>query len=171
MRCVSWSRNRNTHSSRVGGDGGRDRPGLQRRAGHHGRLLVPSETKALRFTGSGSPSAMKVFGALLRDTPLCLEGKEWELGDDLWRRWMHNARHFPERDAIVHWCADGPSRRWRWNELLEEAQRACNYLRSHGVQPGEVCALIIRHCPQFYPLYMGVVAAGALPAVLATITR
>lgn len=87
--------------------------------------------------------------------------------DVIWHRWMHNAERFPQRDAIVHWCADGPSRRWRWSELLEEAQRVGNYLRCQGVRPGEVCALIIRHCPEFYPLYMGVVAAGALPAVLA----
>lgn len=89
------------------------------------------------------------------------------MGDGIWHRWMHNAERYPERDAIVHWCADGPSRRWRWNELLEAAQRAGNYLKSQGVRPGEVCAIIVRHHPQFYPLYMGVVAAGALPAVLA----
>ncbi len=85
----------------------------------------------------------------------------------LWRRWMCNAARYPERDAIVHWCADGPSRRWRWGELVEEAERAGSYLRAQGVQPGEVCALIVRHHSHFYPLYMGIVAAGALPAVLA----
>ena len=87
--------------------------------------------------------------------------------DVVWHRWMRNAERFPERDAIVHWCADGPSKRWRWRELLGEAQRAGNYLRAQGVRQGEVCALIVRHCAEFYPLYMGVVAAGALPAVLA----
>jgi len=89
------------------------------------------------------------------------------LEDILWHRWMHNAEKFPERDAIVHWCADGPSKRWQWRALLEDAQRVGNYLRCQGVRPGEVCALIVRHNPNFYPLYMGVVAAGALPAVLA----
>ena len=90
-----------------------------------------------------------------------------ELRDVLWHRWIHNAERFPERDAIVHWCADGPSRRWQWRALLEDAQRAANYLKGQGVRTGDVCALIVRHNPQFYPLYMGVVAAGALPAVLA----
>ncbi len=35
------------------------------------------------------------------------------------------------------------------------------------MRQGEVCALIVRHHPDFYPLYMGVSALGALPAVLA----
>ncbi len=89
------------------------------------------------------------------------------MSDVLWRRWTRNAEKFPDRDAIVHWRADGCSRRWRWSELLADARRAAVYLRSQGVRPGQVCALIVRHHPQFYPLYMGVVAAGALPAVLA----
>ncbi len=94
--------------------------------------------------------------------------QESELKDDvIWQRWMRNAQRNPEGDAIIHWCADAPAKRWRWSELLEEAKRAGNYLKSQGVRPGEVCALIVRHEPQFYPLYMGVVAAGALPAVLA----
>jgi acyl-CoA synthetase (AMP-forming)/AMP-acid ligase II len=96
-----------------------------------------------------------------------VRGQESELSDVIWQRWMQNAERYPERDAIIHWCADVPAKRWRWNELLEESQRAGNYLKSQGVRPGEVCALIVRHDPQFYPLYMGVVAAGALPAVLA----
>jgi len=89
------------------------------------------------------------------------------LKDLIWRRWMHNAETYPERDAIIHWCADGVSRRWRWSELLQQARRAANYLKERGVRPGEVCALIVRHHAEFYPLYMGIVAAGALPAVLA----
>jgi fatty-acyl-CoA synthase len=96
-----------------------------------------------------------------------LYGWERDLTDGLWQRWMRNAEKNPERDAIVHWCVDGPSTRWRWRELLNEAQRAGNYLKSRGVKPGEVCAIILRHHPQFYSLYMGAVAIGALPAVLA----
>lgn len=84
----------------------------------------------------------------------------------LWHRWMYHAENSPERDAIVHWCADGQSIRWRWRKLVGEAQRAGQYLRSQGVRAGDVCAIIVRHHPRFYPLYMGVVAAGALPAVL-----
>jgi acyl-coenzyme A synthetase/AMP-(fatty) acid ligase len=86
------------------------------------------------------------------------------LSDRRWHRWMHNGERYPDRDAIIHWCADGPARRWQRNELLEQAQRAGNYLRCQGVRPSDVCALIVWHHPQFYPLYMGVVAAGALPA-------
>lgn len=40
-------------------------------------------------------------------------------------------------------------------------------LRGAGVASGDVCAIIVRHHPDFYPLYMGVSALGAIPSVLA----
>jgi acyl-CoA synthetase (AMP-forming)/AMP-acid ligase II len=40
-------------------------------------------------------------------------------------------------------------------------------LQDAGVRPGQVCATILRHHREFYPLYMAIDAAGALPAVLA----
>ena len=89
------------------------------------------------------------------------------MSEVLWRRWTDNAARHPERDAIIHWCALGPSRRWRWSELIKEAECAGNYLKSKGVKQGDVCALIVPHHSHFYPLYMGIVAVGALPAVLA----
>jgi acyl-CoA synthetase (AMP-forming)/AMP-acid ligase II len=41
------------------------------------------------------------------------------------------------------------------------------WLGAHGVREGDVCALIVRHHPHFYPLYLGISALGALPSVLA----
>jgi fatty-acyl-CoA synthase len=38
---------------------------------------------------------------------------------------------------------------------------------SRGIQRGEVCGIISRHNPLFYPVYLGCVCAGAMPAVLA----
>jgi fatty-acyl-CoA synthase len=109
------------------------------------------------------------IGRMIRHVPKGIQtfGPGEYVKEVLWRRWASNAARHPDRDAIVHWCADGPSRRWSWREILDEAEHAASYLRHHGVRPGEVCALIMRHHANFYPLYMGIVAAGALPAVLA----
>jgi fatty-acyl-CoA synthase len=40
-------------------------------------------------------------------------------------------------------------------------------LTENGIQRGQVCAIIARHNPLFYPVYMACVCAGAIPAVLA----
>ena len=57
--------------------------------------------------------------------------------------------------------------RWRWGELVRAASSASRWLAAKGVQQGNVCALIIPHNKNFYPLYLGVSALGALPSVLA----
>jgi acyl-CoA synthetase (AMP-forming)/AMP-acid ligase II len=86
---------------------------------------------------------------------------------NLWQQWARLAEQAPDREAICHWQEDRPEVRWRRAELLREATRAAAWLQSRGVRPGAVCALIIRHHPRFYPLYLGVVRLGAIPAVLA----
>jgi len=85
----------------------------------------------------------------------------------LWQQWARLAEQAPEQEAICHWQEDRPEVRWRRAELLREATRAAAWLQSRGVRPGAVCALIVRHHPRFYPLYLGVVRLGAIPAVLA----
>jgi len=85
----------------------------------------------------------------------------------LWMQWSHLAGQDPAKDAIIHWVDDRPDFRWRRGELLREASRAAAWLQQSGVRAGDVCALIIRHHPRFYPLYLGVVRLGAIPAVLA----
>jgi fatty-acyl-CoA synthase len=88
-------------------------------------------------------------------------------GPTLWDAWCRNAATWPEKEAVVHWVAGETPRRWYWGELLEAASRQAAQLRARGVRAGEVCALIVRHHPDFYPAYLGVCALGALPAVLA----
>jgi fatty-acyl-CoA synthase len=85
----------------------------------------------------------------------------------VWDHWRHHAEATPNREAIVHLAAGVEPVRWRWGALMQAASRAAAWLSNHGVQKGDVCALIIRHNPYFYPLYQGVSALGALPAVLA----
>lgn len=40
-------------------------------------------------------------------------------------------------------------------------------LQARGVSPGDVCGLLLRSQPRFYPIYLGVSCLGAIPAVLA----
>jgi acyl-CoA synthetase (AMP-forming)/AMP-acid ligase II len=81
--------------------------------------------------------------------------------------WARHARLTPDKEAIVHWSAGEAPYRWRWGPLAEAAAQVAANLSAQGVKKGEVCAIIIRHHKDFYPVYMGVCAMGALPAVLA----
>ncbi|MEO7998575.1 MAG: AMP-binding protein, partial [Gemmatimonadaceae bacterium] len=47
------------------------------------------------------------------------------------------------------------------------ACRVASWLKSLGLQKGQVCALLLQPTPAFYPVYMGVVIAGAIPSVMA----
>lgn len=85
----------------------------------------------------------------------------------IWQRWKHLSETKPESEAFIHWVAGETPYRWTYKNLLERADYYSSYLLSKGIKPGEVCALIIRHNPEFYPLYLGVIGMGALPAVLA----
>ncbi|MCE1188375.1 MAG: AMP-binding protein [Ignavibacteria bacterium] len=85
----------------------------------------------------------------------------------VWERWQFNAENTPDKDAIIHWYAGEEPFRWSYKELLETANRFSVQLKKIGIQKNQVCAIIIRHNKFFYPLYMGIVGAGAIPAVLA----
>src|SRR5664280_1560843 len=85
----------------------------------------------------------------------------------VWSRWEENARIAPVKDAIVHWIAGEEPFRWSFKELLKTANTFSIQLRNQGIKPNQVCAIIIRHNRFFYPLYMGIVGTGAIPAVLA----
>jgi len=81
--------------------------------------------------------------------------------------WLRCLETKPDTEALVHWVAEGNHVRWTWRALLGAAARIAEGLREHGVREGEICALIIRHHPRFYPLYMGVSLLGAIPSILA----
>lgn len=85
----------------------------------------------------------------------------------LWKRWSLNAKKYPDREAIVHWVAGQEPYRWTYKNLIETAKKISVKLKEIRIKPGEVCAIIIRHNPLFYPLYLGISRIGALPAVLA----
>ncbi len=86
---------------------------------------------------------------------------------NLWERWEDNSRRFPHKDAIVHWKLGEEPFRWSFSELLKTANKFSVLLAKQGIKRDEVCAIIIRHNPMFFPLYLGVAGLGAIPAVLA----
>ena len=88
-------------------------------------------------------------------------------GKTLWDRLQYFAETQPDKEAIIHWVAGEEPFRWTYGKLFEAANKFSIYFKKVGVKPGDVCAVIIRHNPYFYPLYLGISGAGALPAILA----
>ncbi|MFA7228468.1 MAG: AMP-binding protein [Melioribacteraceae bacterium] len=85
----------------------------------------------------------------------------------LWERWQRNAERNPDREAIVHWVAGEEPFRWSYKNLIGTAKKFSVRIKEAGIKKGDVCAIVMHHNPLFYPLYMGISRAGALPAVLA----
>jgi fatty-acyl-CoA synthase len=85
----------------------------------------------------------------------------------VWEHWRGHAEKTPEREAIVHWQAGADPVRWRWGELMGAVHPVAQRLKESGVRRHDVCAIIIRHDPRFYPIYLAISSIGALPAVLA----
>jgi fatty-acyl-CoA synthase len=89
------------------------------------------------------------------------------MSEIIWHHWAKNAADKPFADAIIHWIPGKAPYRWTFGSLLEKAKLFSVLLKNSGIKKNDVCALIIRHNPDFYPLYMGISALGAIPAVLA----
>jgi len=87
--------------------------------------------------------------------------------NSIWERWETLASSHENREAVVHWVAGEEPIRWTYGDLVSAAKSIASKLKKCGVKRGQVCAIIIRHNPFFYPVYMGIAACGALPAVLA----
>src|SRR5713226_3697680 len=85
----------------------------------------------------------------------------------IWHRWFENADKSPNSVAIVHWRAGETPFRWTWGRLIHTAKLYSVALTSRGIKRGDVCAIISRHNPLLYPVYLGCVCAGAIPAILA----
>jgi fatty-acyl-CoA synthase len=82
-------------------------------------------------------------------------------------RWLRLAEENPDAVAIVHWVAGEEPFRWRRGSLMKAAAGYAAHLLERGVKRGDVCAIIIRHHREVYPIYLAVSLIGALPAVLA----
>lgn len=85
----------------------------------------------------------------------------------LCRRWLELADQGPDDEIMVRWQAGEEPFRWKWEPLLRRAGFYARALAEAGIRKGDICALILRHNRDFYPVYLGIEAFGALPAVLA----
>ncbi len=85
----------------------------------------------------------------------------------LWHYWQTNALERGDAEAIVHWIPGEEPVRWTFGTLYNTAVSYALRLKAEGIVKGDVCALMLRHHPLFYPLYMGISLLGAIPAVLA----
>ncbi|QOJ29152.1 MAG: AMP-binding protein [Ignavibacteriales bacterium] len=86
---------------------------------------------------------------------------------NIWDLWSKHGSETPEKDAIVVWKAGEEPFRWSFSSIISQAERYTLHLKKTGIKKGEVVAIIIRHNKEFFPLYMGIVGLGAIPAVLA----
>lgn len=86
---------------------------------------------------------------------------------NIWDPWRRHLETKPDAEAIVHWVADGRHHRWTWEALIAAAGRLGARMRAEGVREGDICALIIRHRQEFYPVYLGISLVGAVPSILA----
>ena len=84
-----------------------------------------------------------------------------------WSRWCKNAAERPNSEAIIHLSVGEAPFRWTFSTLLAAAKEYASCLVERGVRRGDVCAIILHHNSQLYPLYLAVCAAGAIPAILA----
>jgi fatty-acyl-CoA synthase len=90
-----------------------------------------------------------------------------EANETMHKRWLKNAELYPQKDAIIFWKTGEPPFRWTFSSLMEASEKYIVYLAAMGIKKGEVCAIIIRHHKDFYPLYIAVSRLGAIPSVLA----
>lgn len=96
-----------------------------------------------------------------------MSGIQLDDSKTLWERWQRNAERNPDREAIVHLVAGEEPIRWTYKNLIETAKKFSVKIKEAGIKKGDVCAIVMHHNPFFYPLYLGISRAGALPAVLA----
>jgi len=89
------------------------------------------------------------------------------MSENVWALWESHALNKADNDAVIHWIAGEMPVRWTFSGLLIKAKAFSVLLKQKGIKKQEVCALIIRHHPDFYPLYMGISLLGAIPSILA----
>ena len=82
-------------------------------------------------------------------------------------KFYNNAEKYADKDAIVHWVAGKEPFRWSFSGLIKRAETIAVALKDIGIKKDNVCATIIRHNEDFYPLYIAISLLGAIPAVLA----
>ncbi len=90
-----------------------------------------------------------------------------EKNEILWNRWTKNAERNPAQDAIIHWVAGEEPFRWTFSALISAAENMAGTVIEHDIKKGDVCAIILRHNRNLYPLYLAISCLGAIPAIMA----
>ncbi len=88
------------------------------------------------------------------------------MSDTITDKWQALASSSPDREAIVFLRADGTVHRWTWRTLYRRAQHYAAASAIFKIERGDVCALMFRHHAELYPLYMGLMLRGAIPAII-----
>src|SRR6266702_5411366 len=85
----------------------------------------------------------------------------------VWHHWQAHAKERPEAPAVVCYRFEEEPRVWTWGKLWERAGEIAARLVDAGVAAGDVCATIVHQDFEFFPLYLAIVRAGAIPTILA----
>lgn len=85
----------------------------------------------------------------------------------VWHHWQAHASERPETPAVVYYRFGQEPRVWTWGKLWERAGEIAANLVYAGVGTGDVCATIMHQDFEFFPLYLAIVRAGAIPTILA----
>jgi fatty-acyl-CoA synthase len=81
--------------------------------------------------------------------------------------WLHYAENFPRKTAVTHFVTGEEKFNWTYADLLNAAAGYSSFLKENGIKRSDVCAIIMHHNKNFYPLYLGICLLGGIPAVLA----
>jgi fatty-acyl-CoA synthase len=85
----------------------------------------------------------------------------------VWHYWQTHAKERPEAPAVVCYRFEQEPRVWTWGKLWERAGEIAARLVHTGIRAGDVCATIMHQDFEFFPLYLAIVRAGAIPTILA----
>ena len=75
----------------------------------------------------------------------------------------HAARH-PERVHLTLLEGDAEAHRLTYGELGARTRAVARGLRRRGVEPGQAVAIMLPTSPAYFPAFLGVLAAGGVPA-------
>jgi acyl-CoA synthetase (AMP-forming)/AMP-acid ligase II len=64
---------------------------------------------------------------------------------------------------LIHLDGRGNPGPMTWGETCRDAFRYARVLRDRGVEPGDRVVIMLPTCPEYFPTFFGVMAAGAIP--------
>lgn len=84
--------------------------------------------------------------------------------DAVWGEETEDSRIF------CHFVQGGRELEIRYGDLRRESARYAAFIRSEGIQPGEVVVVILRHCPDLLYAFLGAMLAEAIPTFMPCVT-